>query len=352
MEFMTLPLLQRIKLAGLVLVKGKEPGKCDAQLTDFPPITPEEVAEAKTFFPREKFFIYGHARSGTTLLTRLIRLHPQVHCNYQAHFFTRAPLLQALVADPEVRAWLARRSNRWNRGRDLSVVVLRAAADFILEREAQQVNKPIVGDKSPNSLLNGQAVTLLHNIYPDARLVFIVRDGRDAVVSHRFQQFIDVTQYLTKTDWRIRQEYIANSEPFLKGEHSLFTEKGIRQAAEGWVKNVTETDQMGRQLFTRCYLLLRYEDMVKDPQNEIKRIWEFIGADISDPTLDGIIAAEMQQNPDADWQHEKASEIVAPLQKGKQGSWRTMFTHRDRETFKQIAGEMLIKWGYEVGLDW
>ena len=54
-----------------------------------------EVAEARTFFPLEKFFIFGHARSGTTMLTRLIRLHPEVHCNYQAHFFTRPPLLES-----------------------------------------------------------------------------------------------------------------------------------------------------------------------------------------------------------------------------------------------------------------
>ena len=349
---MTLTFPQRLKHAGLILLKGVDPAKREIKPSDIPAITPEEAAEAKTFFPREKFFIFGHARSGTTLLTRLARLHPDVHCNYQAHFFTRAPLLQALVADPDVSTWLARRSNRWNRGRDLSPVVLRAAADFILEREAQQVNKPIVGDKSPNSLLNGQAVTLLHNIYPDARLIFIVRDGRDAAVSHRFQQFIDVPQHLSKADWRIREEYTTNPEPYLRGESSLFTEKSIRQAVAGWVQNVTETDQMGRQLFADRYLSLRYEEMINKPQIEIKRIWEFLGADISDPKLDEIISEEMQQNPDADWQHEKASEIVAPLQKGKQGSWRTMFTRRDRDVFKQIAGEMLIKWGYEVGLDW
>lgn len=349
---MTIPWLQRINLASRILFKGTDPKKRDAQFINIPPITPEEVDEAKAFFPREKFFIYGHARSGTTLLTRLVRLHPEVHCNYQAHFFTRLPLLQALVIDPDVRTWLVRRSNRWNRGRDLAPVVLRAVADFIMEREARQVNKRIVGDKSPNSLLNGQAVTLLHAIYPDARLIFIVRDGRDAVVSHRFQQFIDVTKHLSKADWRIRQEYIDNSEPFLHGERSLFTQKGIRQAAEGWVKNVIETERMGRQLFAERYLSLRYEDMVKDPHTEIKRIWKFLGGDTSDPALDGIIAAEMQHNPDADWQHEKASEIVAPLQKGKQGSWHILFTPREREIFKQIAGKTLIQWGYEKDLDW
>jgi hypothetical protein len=68
---------------------------------DIPPISEEEVAEAKSFFPLEKYFIFGHARSGTTMLARLIRLHPEVHCNYQAHFFTRAPLLESLVADAQ-----------------------------------------------------------------------------------------------------------------------------------------------------------------------------------------------------------------------------------------------------------
>ncbi len=159
-----------------------------------------------------KFFIFGHARSGTTLLTRLMRMHPDVHCNYQAHFFSRPPLLKSLVSDPEVGAWLTRRSNRWNRGRDLSPVVLRAVSDFILERDARQAGKSIVGDKSPNSLLDDRAVRLLHDVYPDARLVFIVRDGRDAALSHRFQTFIDATQHMSKEDFQIHRRHAAHEQ--------------------------------------------------------------------------------------------------------------------------------------------
>ncbi|MEK6222369.1 MAG: sulfotransferase, partial [Chloroflexota bacterium] len=73
-----------------------------------PAITMEEVAEAKEFFPMPKFFIFGHARSGTTLLTRLIRLHDQVHCNYQGHFFTRHPLVSGMASDKSFHSWFAR----------------------------------------------------------------------------------------------------------------------------------------------------------------------------------------------------------------------------------------------------
>ena len=206
-------LIKRFKLAARVLIKGAAPDRPRREL--IPPITKEEVAEARQFFPMEKFFIFGHARSGTTLLTRLVRVHPDVHCNYQAHFFTRPPLLTSLVSDPEVGAWLTRRSNRWNRGRDLSPVVLRAVSDFILERDARQAGKSIVGDKSPNSLLDDRAVRLLHDVYPDARLVFIVRDGRDAALSHRFQTFIDATQHMNKEDFQIRDAYTAQCGAFL-----------------------------------------------------------------------------------------------------------------------------------------
>ena len=134
----------RIKKAARILLKG-DPRK--SARNPIPAITPEEVAEIKGFFPREKFFIFGHARSGTTLLMRLARLHPEVHCSYQGHFFTRRPLLKSLVDTPEAEEWLTRKSNRWNYGRDLSPLVLRAAADVIMERDAAREGARIVGGK-------------------------------------------------------------------------------------------------------------------------------------------------------------------------------------------------------------
>ena len=347
---MTIRFFSRVKMAARILVKGELPVRYGFR--QVPVITPEEVAEVRTFFPMDKFFIFGHARSGTTLLTRLIRLHPQVHCNYQAHFFTRRPLLKALVDSPEVEAWLARRDNRWNRGRDLSPVALRAVADFILERDARREGKIIVGDKSPNSVLNGQAVEYLHAVYPDAHLIFIVRDGRDALLSQRVQAFIDLPHTLSAEDRRIREQFIRHLEPFMVSRRSLFTARGIRRMAQGWVCNVTETEQRGRELFGERYLSLRYEDLLRQPVVEMRRVWAFLGADVNWPELEQFVSAEMTRNPDAEWQKEKGSQVASALQKGKQGSWRELFTARDRQIFKEIAGKILIDWGYEKDLDW
>ena len=340
-------LIQRINLAARVLVNGR---LATAEEFDIPEINPEEVAEAKTIFPMEKFFIFGHARSGTTLLTRLIRLHPEVHCNYQAHFFTRPPLLEGLVSDLEVRKWLSRSSNRWNRGQDLSPVILRAMSDFILERDARREGKEIVGDKSPNSLLNGDAVRLLQKVYPDARLIFLVRDGRDAVLSHRFQTFIDNPQHLTKEDEQILDSFLQDPQPFFDGERSLFTQKGITRAAHGWVDNVVETNDMARQLFDERYTALRFEDLLKNPWDVMTQIWSFLGASSDIAGLSDAVNSELTQNPDADWQQEKASKISFSLNKGKPGSWRDIFTQKDLQIFERIAGETLEEWGYEASM--
>ena len=344
----------RIKLAARILLKGDRPVR--QQLRSVPAITPEEVAEAKVFFPLDKFFIFGHARSGTTLLTRLIRVHPQVHCNYQGHFFTRSPLLESLVASEEIGAWLGRRSNRWNHGNDLSPLVLRAAADFILERDARSVGKwapgCVVGDKSPNSLMDGAAVRYMMKVYPEAHLIFIVRDGRDAAISHRFQAFIDRQQHLSIEDQEIRRSFSQDPTPFLAGQRSIFTEKGLRNEARGWSHNVTDTDQVARQLLGEHYIHLRYEDLLANPWEQMSRLWSFLGVDLSLPGPEGALQEELKQNPDADWQQEKASEIAGALVKGKRGTWRELFTPKDREIFKQFAGESLITWGYEKDLSW
>lgn len=336
---------QRLALALRLLRRGETPA---AARREIPAISPDEVAEARTFFPLDKFFIFGHARSGTTMLTRLIRLHPEVHCNYQAHFFTRSPLLESLVADAQVGEWLARGSNRWNRGKDLSPVVLRATADFILEREARREGKRIVGDKSPSSLLDGEAVRLMHKVYPDGSLIYIVRDGRDTAVSHRFQTFIEFPERLSKEDQQLRLQFARDPQPFLSGERSIFTQAAINRAAQGWVRNVTQTEAQGQMLFGARYLSLRYEDLLQSPWEQMRRVWDFLGASPADEALHQALSAEMMRNPDADWQQQKAKDIAQALQKGKRGSWRELFTARDRQVFRQVADETLLAWGYEA----
>jgi sulfotransferase family protein len=342
-------MLSRFKSAARILLKGDSKKK---KRNPIPAITPEEVAEIRQFFPREKFFIFGHARSGTTLLMRLVRLHPEVHCNYQAHFFTRQPLLKSLVNTPEAEEWLARKSNRWNQGRDLSPLVLRAAADFIMERDAAKKGKSIVGDKSPSSTIHGQAVRDMHLIYPDAKLVYIVRDGRDVLISERFRNLVEESKFLKAEDKRIIEELRQDQTPFTNGTRSIFTESVIRRVAQGWITNLQETEEEGKRLFGDHYCSLRYEDLLEHPFEELTRLWEFLGVKEISSSLEQKLKVEMESNPDEEWQAKRNEEIASFLPKGHAGNWERLFTGRDKLLFKEVAGEMLIKWKYEKDLNW
>lgn len=342
---MRLSFTQRIRQAAKIMLRGTLPPA--PQRERIPPITMEEVAEAQQFFRRGKFFIFGHARSGTTLLMRLVRQHPEVHCSYQAHYFSRPPLLQSLVNTPEIEEWLVRRSNRWNRNSDPSAAILRAAGDFLLEREAAREGKSIVGDKSPNNLMNGKAVELMHAVYPDARLVFIVRDVRDAVISHRIQQFVDGVQFLSRADRRLREQITRDPQPYVTGKKSMYQEAGLRKAGLDWVQNVEETDQRGRELYGERYHALRFEDLQTRPVEEILALWEFLGADIRLPGLEELIRRELQQNPDAEYQQTKLQSVTALLPKGAAGYWRQVLTVRDQQILQEVCGETLKKWNYD-----
>ncbi len=341
-------IITRLKTAARVLFNGETP---DYKRAAIPAITADEVAEIRQFFPREKFFILGHARSGTTILMRLARLHPEVHCNYQAHFFTRAPMLKSLVDSPEAADWLSRKSNRWNQGRDLSPLVMRAAADFIMERDAAREGKRIVGDKSPSSTIHGQVVRDMHAVYPDAKLIHIVRDGRDVLISERFRNFVEDSKYLTTEDYRIIEALKADQSPFTDGRRSIFTDGFIRHVGRRWSDDLNEIDDEANRLYPGSYFSLRYEDLLSNPYAEMQKLWAFLGVQ-ADPALQAEIQKEMGQNLDEEWQARRNGSIASFLPKGKAGNWRNMFTTHDRQIFKDVAGKVLVKWGYESNNDW
>ena len=320
--------------------------------TSFPPISAEELSELKAIFPTDKFFIFGHGRSGTTLLARLIRLHQSVHCNWQAHFFTRPPLVTSLVSDPEVARWLSRRNNRWNRGKDLSPVVLRGVCDTIMEREARRVGKRIIGDKSPNTLYDGEAVRMLSTIYPDAKLIVIIRDGRDTVLSHIIQEFVDHPERLDRKQRKIREALIKEPDKFYRRECSLFTEADLKKRADGWAKNVTETAEVGRALLGDHFTQIRYEDLLLDTMEVLLELWDFLDADPPTGEILDRINEEVNTNLDAPRQVEILPPLAGLKRKGGPGLWQELFTNRDREIFKASAGEALVELGYETGSEW
>jgi hypothetical protein len=306
----------------------------------------------KRVFPSDKFFILGHARSGTTLLMRLVRLHPEIHCNYQAHFFTRRPLLSSLVDSPEVAEWLSRKSNRWNQGGDLSALVLRAAAEYIMEREALRAGKRIVGDKSPTSAIHGQAVRDAHGLFPEAKLIYLVRDGRDVLISERFRNFVEESRFLKAEDKRILQRLRAEPDSFADGEHSIFTGSMLRRVAGAWSRDVSEIHAEGKRLYGKRYYSLRYEDLLADPFAVMVRLWKFLGARRIGASLRSRITTEMKSNPDEEWQAKRGAQLASALSKGRAGNWRNVFTASDKRAFKEAAGATLVDWNYELSADW
>jgi hypothetical protein len=315
------------------------------------PLTPEQLADIHQIFPLPKFFIFGYPRSGTTMLMRMVSLHPEVHCNRGGHFFTRQVDGTRFLSGAEIQSWLELRSNHWAVGKNMEAPLVRAAFDFLMENEARKLDKRVVGDKTPNTN-NGEAVRRMYTLYPDACLVFILRDGRDAIVSHRFQYFIDHPEYLKPADRRIRDDYSQDNTPYFEKKRSLFTPDSLRAETELWVENVTETDRLGKELYQERYYCLRYEDFLKTPVDILGQVWSLLGVKPDFSGMQNQVMATLQHNPGADDQQKKEEKIAGNLPRGRQGGWKELFTPADRELFKSVAGRTLITWGYEKDLNW
>ncbi|MEW5768966.1 MAG: sulfotransferase [Pseudomonadota bacterium] len=272
---------------------------------DTPPFTPPA-------------FIVGVGRSGTTLLASILNRHPRVAVTSETHYFRL--LGEAGGWEAVARAWP-----------DSAVAFLRGLHQFHLlqmephavvervrqpseaalfqalgDRYAEQAGKPLWIEKTP---LHLRHLPRIRRLFPHARVLHILRDGRDVAAS------------LCKVRWA--------SDGYVQNLHRWRTELA---QAEPFLAQDPHT------------LTLRYEDLLAAPEATVARACEFLGVEFVPAMLvpDG-----------SEWRlcgrdtRDKRN-IALPLLSDNSGKWATALDPALALGAQWLFRADLERWGYEV----
>lgn len=317
------------------------------------------------------FFIVGQAKSGTSWLMRTLNYHPEILCKGEGRFFGRdykredvlqltskiqPSSLHAAILDADfLGAWIER--SVWSRDDDKDehlAGLTRAAIDYFLGARLAKSGKKIVGDKTP--FLNDKITEEIAEIYPDAKVLHIYRDGRDIAVSVMHHLWNHAGKHgghvsLDPEEEARRDAYRGDPRRVLESNEGLFTEGRIRDLARSWSVQVTRALVDGPKLFGERYAEVRYEDLLERPELEVGRLLRFLGAEAGENVTGRCVQSAAFEK----WTkgRERGREnSTALLRKGVAGDWRSVFTDRDKTIFKEEAGDLLVALGYEKDHDW
>ncbi len=282
-------------------------------------------------------FVVGVTRSGTTLLRLMLDAHPEMAVPPETHFVL--DVVRAFKAGPvtsERFVEIVTSHRRWpDFGLDAAALRERVSAPEPLEPGdalrafyrlyAERAGKPRWGDKTPGYLRRMRAI---ERVLPEARFVHLIRDGRDVAVSITGLHF---------------------------GPHT------VRDAAERWARRIRRARRQGAKV--RHYTEVRYEDLVEDPEQTLRRICHCIELPWDEAMLEyheraperlmeitrdlprgrGSREGEVIPAGQRVAIHERASR---PPQSDRVGRWRTEMSDSDRRLFAQTAGDLLEELGY------
>jgi hypothetical protein len=172
---------------------------------------------------------------------------------------------------------------------------------------------------------------------PGRATVFVYRDPRDMIVSHVFYatqmheghgMHAYYTQTLKSMEERINAAIRGVEEPGselspirLKYEHYL-----------GWLEQP-------------AVFCLRFEDLILDREAALGRLLDYLagrGFECRLPQAEAIYILERAIAP----------RKSGTFRKGKPGNWQEHFTEANKAYFKETAGDLLARLGYETDDDW
>jgi len=264
--------------------------------------------------------VLGVGRSGTTLLRVMLDRSSQIAIPYESFFVTplahrhgRRPKLDDFLDDLgrfyQLYEWGIAPEDVRPRLRE--GMTTGEAISAVFEVYAEREGKLRWGDKTP---LYMQHLRLLERLFPDALWVHLVRDGRDAALS-----FLELPEGFSGKTWALPRT--------------------AAQFAARWRTEILAARKLGTHVGAR-YLELRYEDLVTEPERELRRVCEHASLTWEPAMLEHADVPEVSSMPE----HRNIAQPPTPGLR----DWRTQMSRKDALAFEQVAGDVLRSAGYEL----
>ena len=264
--------------------------------------------------------VLGVGRSGTTLLRVMLDRSSQIAIPYESFFVT--PLAHRHGGRPKLDDFLDDLGRfyqlyEWGispddvRPRLREGMTTGEAIAAVFEVYAEHEGKPRWGDKTP---LYMQHLPLLERLFPDAIWVHLVRDGRDAALS-----FLELPEGFSGKTWALP--------------------RSAAEFAARWRTEILAARRLGAHVGSR-YLELRYEDLVTQPERELRRVCEHASLSWEPAMLEHADVPEVSSMPE----HRNIAQPPTPGLR----DWRMQMSREDALAFEQVAGDVLRSGGYEL----
>jgi len=184
----------------------------------------------------------------------------------------------------------------------------------IFDLYGQAQGKSLVGDKTPRY---ARRIGTLHALWPHARFVHLIRDGRDVCISI--------------LNWKKAERAI--------GRFSTWGEDQVTTAAVWWEWHVRLGREDGGSLAPQLYHEVRYEELVSRPAKECQKLCDFLGIPYDDAMLN-FHEGRTKMKPGRD-----AKRAWLPITSGLR-DWGTQMPSEDLERFEAASGDLLQELGY------